>query len=66
MTLREEQRFTQPRISQLPDWRPGKSSRVALHKTGGLADQWCRDDGDIMCHPTLVLPSLQGFDVANA
>ena len=24
------------------------------------------DDGDIMCHPVLVLPFLQDFDVANA
>ena len=24
------------------------------------------DDGDIMCHPILVLPFLQDFDVANA
>ena len=24
------------------------------------------DDGDITCHPVLVLPFLQDFDVANA
>ena len=30
--------------------------RHALHKNGWLADQWCVDDGDIMCHPILVLP----------
>ena len=24
------------------------------------------DDGDILCHPILVLPFLQDFDVANA
>ena len=24
------------------------------------------DDGDFMCHPVLVLPFLQDFDVANA
>ena len=24
------------------------------------------DDGDIMCHPILVLPFLQDFDVADA
>ena len=36
--------------------------RHALQKNGGLADQWYMDDGDIMCHPILVLP----FDVANA
>ena len=29
------------------------------------ADQWYVDDGD-MCHPILVLPFLQDFDVANA
>ena len=28
----------------------------ALQKSGGLADQWYLDDGDIMCHPILVLP----------
>ena len=38
----------------------------ALQKNGGLADQWYMDDGDIMCHPVLVLPFLQDFDVANA
>ena len=38
----------------------------ALQKNGGLADQWYMDDGDIMCHPILVLPFLQDFDVANA
>ena len=40
--------------------------RYALQKNGGLADQWYMDDGDIMCHPILVLPFLQDFDVANA
>ena len=38
----------------------------ALQKSGGLADQWYTDDGGIMCHPNLVLPFLQDFDVANA
>ena len=37
----------------------------ALQKSGCLADQWYMDDG-IMCHPILVLPFLQDFDVANA
>ena len=37
----------------------------ALQKSGGLADQWSMDDGDTMCHPILVLPFLQEFDVAN-
>ena len=40
--------------------------RHVLQKSGGLADQWYMDDGDIMCHPILVLPFLQDFDVANA
>ena len=35
-------------------------------KNGGLADQWYLDDGDIICHPLLVLPYLQAFDTANA
>ena len=40
--------------------------RRALHKNGGLADQWDVDGGDTMCHPILVLPFLQDLDVANA
>ena len=40
--------------------------RHALQKSGGLADPWHMDDGDVMCHPILVLPFLQNFDVANA
>ena len=40
--------------------------RHALQKNGGLADQWCMDDGDTMCHPILVLPFLHDFDVANS
>ena len=31
-----------------------------------LADFWYLDDGDILCHPKLVLPCLQTFDIANA
>ena len=38
----------------------------ALQENGGLADLWYMDDGDIMCHPMLVLSFLQEFDVANA
>ena len=30
--------------------------RHMLQKSGGLADQWNTDDGDIMCHPILLLP----------
>ncbi len=32
---------------------------------GGLADWWYLDDGDILCHPRLVLPYLQCFDPVN-
>ena len=39
--------------------------RHMLQKSGGLADQWYMDDGDLMCHPSLVLPILQDFDVAT-
>ena len=39
--------------------------RDALQENGGLADQWCLDDGDILCHPLRVLPYLQAFDAAN-
>ena len=38
----------------------------ALQISGGLADQWYMDDGDIMCHPILVPSFLKEFDVANA
>ena len=39
--------------------------RHALQENGGLAGQWY-DDGDILCHPILLVPSLQAFDKANA
>ena len=32
----------------------------------GLVDFWYLDDGDILCHPQLVVPYLQAFDEANA
>ena len=35
-------------------------------ENGSLADHWYLDDGDISCHPILVLPYLQAFDTANA
>ena len=60
------------RVSQLSAWWPRSAHRCSrpaastLQKNGGLADQWYMDDGDIMCHPILVLPFLQDFDVANA
>ena len=38
----------------------------ALQKNRGLADLWYMDDGDVMCHPILVLSFLQEFDVDNA
>ena len=40
--------------------------RHVLQKNGGLADLWYMDDGDILCHPILVLTYLQEFAVANA
>ena len=40
--------------------------RHALQGNGGLQDQWCVDDGDILCHPILVLSYVQAFDTANA
>ena len=39
--------------------------RYALQENGGLADFRYLDDGDIQCHPMLVLPNLQAFDAAN-
>ena len=38
--------------------------RHALQENGDPADFWCLDDGDILFHPMLVLPSLQAFDTA--
>ena len=35
-------------------------------RNGGLAGQWYVDDGDIMCHPTVVLLFLKDSDVSNA
>ena len=40
--------------------------RHAMQENGGLADFWYFDNGDILCHPILVLPCLQSFDTANA
>ena len=58
------------RVSQLSACWPRSAHahdpQHALQKNGGSADQWFMDDGDIMCHPILVLPFLQDFDVANA
>ena len=31
-----------------------------------LEDFWYVDDGDILCHPALVIPYLAAFDAANA
>jgi hypothetical protein len=33
---------------------------------GGMVEYWYLDDGDILCHPLLVLPFLDAFDEANA
>ena len=62
------------RVQESANFQPGGSDlptgahdpQHALQKNGGLADQWYMDDGDIMCHPILVLPFLWDFDVANA
>ena len=35
--------------------------RHALSENGGLADFWSLDDGDILCHPELVLPYRAAF-----
>jgi hypothetical protein len=39
--------------------------RHEVQDGGGLADFWYLDDGDILCHPFLVLSYLTAFDVAN-
>ena len=33
--------------------------RHSLQENGRLANQWYLDDGDILCHPLLVLPHPQ-------
>ena len=35
---------------------------LPCQEKGGLADFWYLDDGEILCHPVLVLPCLQAFD----
>ena len=40
--------------------------RHALQDNGGTADSLYIDDGDILCHPLLILPYLQAFDAADA
>ena len=49
-----------------PEKLTGAHDPHALQNNGGLADLWFMDDGDIMCHPIVVMPFLQDFDVANA
>ena len=43
-----------------------ENPRHTLQECGGFADSWCLDDCDILCHPLLVLPFFQAFDIANA
>ena len=63
MILQSNSDCKQPECSSQPG---AHDPQHALQKTGGLADLWYTDDGDIMCHPTLVLSFLQDFEVANA
>ena len=49
---------------------PGKLTRAddprhVLQKHGDLADFWYMDDGDILCHPSLVPSYLREFDETN-
>ena len=55
-------------VSQLSAWWPGSAHdpQHALQTDGGLAEQWCMDDGDTKCHTILMQLFLQNFDVANA
>ena len=73
----EEQRLRADhaaRVQESVNFQPGGPEKLtgahdpqhALQKSGGLADQWYMDNGDNMCHPTLVLLLLQDFDVVNA
>ena len=39
--------------------------RHEIQKSGGLADFWYLDDGDILCSPLLVKPFLIAFDRVN-
>ena len=62
------------RVQESVNFQPGGPEKLtgahdpqhALQQSGGLADQWYMDNGDIMCHSTLVLLFLQDFDVVNA
>ena len=55
---------TQPECSGPATVPTTRSMRC--RKREGLPDLWYMDDGDIMCHPILVLSFLQDFEVANA
>ena len=73
----EEQRLRADhaaRVQESVNFQPGGREKLtdthdpqhALQKSGGFADQWCMDDGDIKCRPTQVLSFLQDVNVANA
>ena len=69
-TQRKNSDFKLNKMQRIQDFQPGGSGkhvgaddpRHALQENRGLTDQWCVDDGDILCRPTLVLPYPQAFD----
>ena len=69
----EEQRLQADHAARMQESAGGPEKLTGAHdqqhvlqKSGGLADLWYMDDGDIMCHPIWVPSVLQDFDVANA
>ena len=48
-----------------PDASVRIDPRHEVQVGGGVADFWYLDDGDILCHPSLVLSYIDAFDVAN-
>ena len=64
---------TQPRCREFPlfSWvdlrnSPEQTTHITpCKKNGGLADLWCMDDRDILCHPVLVPSYLHEIDDAN-
>ena len=65
--LQDEQRNRRQWIRNFQLGGSEKLSRATIRdtlcrkETGGLADQWYLDDGDILCHPLLVLLRSTSF-----
>ena len=69
--LEGEQHSRMHRIQNFQHGGPEKligadDRRHVRQETRGVADCWYLHDGDILCHPVLVLPYLQTCDATNA